>query len=220
MKVLLVEDQAILADAISRRLQTAGHVTDRAGSIRVARKLLAITTPQIVLLDLGLPDGDGMTLLGELRAANFQRPIIILTARDQISDCIHGLQAGADDYLTKPFNLGILVARIEAVRRRYLGKPCSMRRFGDVSIDTATNRAWRYEKELKLTVREWSVLKLLIDSNTAFVSKPEFEQALYRSGHSVKSNSVEVYISRLRRKLGTRAIETAHGHGYRLNGTP
>jgi two-component system, OmpR family, response regulator len=216
MKILLVEDQSILADAITRRLQRAGHVTDIACSIKVARKVLATANPQFVLLDLGLPDGDGTTLLAELRAAGFERPIIILTARDQVSDCIDGLNAGADDYLTKPFNLGVLVARIEAVRRRYLGKPTAIQRFGELSIDTATNRAWKGAEELRLTVREWTILKLLVDNAFSFVGKDVIEQALYRSGHSVKSNTVEVYVSRLRRKLGSGTIETAHGHGYRL----
>ena len=216
MKVLLVEDQAILADAVIRRLQRAGHVTELASSLKAARKVLAISNPHFVLLDLGLPDGDGTILLGELRAAGFERPIIVLTARDQVTDCIDGLNAGADDYITKPFNLGVLVARIEAVRRRYLGKPKALQRFGDLTIDTATNRVWIDAEELRLTVREWTILKLLADSAFSFVRKDMIEQALYRSGHSVKSNTVEVYVSRLRRKLGTRAIETAHGQGYRL----
>lgn len=216
MKILLVEDQPILADAISRRLQRSGHATDLANSIKAARKVLAITNPQLILLDLGLPDGDGIALLTELRAASFERPIIILTARDQVSDCIEGLNAGADDYLTKPFNLGVLVARIEAVRRRYLGKPKTLLKFGDLSLDPSTNQAWNGAEELHLTLREWTILRLLADSANAFVSKEAIEQALYRSGHQVKSNTVEVYVSRLRRKLGAGAIETAHGRGYRI----
>jgi two-component system OmpR family response regulator len=216
MKILLVEDQPILADAISRRLQREGHTTDRAGTIKAARKVLTTTNPQLVLLDLGLPDGDGVSLLGELRAAGFERPIIVLTARDQVADCIDGLNAGADDFLTKPFNLGVLVARIEAVRRRYLGKPVTKLQFGDLTLDKSTNRVWKGADELRLTLREWTILQLLADGGQSFVSKETMEQALYRSGHQVKSNTVEVYVSRLRRKLGSGTIETAHGRGYRL----
>lgn len=216
MKILLVEDQPILADAISRRLQREGYVTELAGSLRAARKTLDTTNPHMVLLDLGLPDGDGVALLVELRAAGFERPIIVLTARDQVSDCIEGLNAGADDYLTKPFNLGVLVARIEAVRRRYLGKPATLLQFGDLTLDTSTNRVWIGAEELRLTLREWTILRLLADSAHSFVSKDLMEEAMYRSGHQIKSNTVEVYVSRLRRKLGAGSIETAHGRGYRL----
>ncbi|MDO9384310.1 MAG: response regulator transcription factor [Hyphomicrobiaceae bacterium] len=216
MKILLVEDQPILADAISRRLHREGHATDHAASVKAARKVLATSNPQFVLLDLGLPDGDGVSLLSELRAAGFERPIIVLTARDQVADCIDVLKAGADDFLTKPFNLGVLVARIEAVRRRYLGKPATKLMFGDLTLDTSANRVWKGAEELRLTLREWTILLLLADGAQSFVSKEDIEQALYRSGHQVKSNTVEVYVSRLRRKLGTTNIETAHGRGYRL----
>jgi two-component system OmpR family response regulator len=170
----------------------------------------------LVLLDLHLPDGFGIDLLKELRRRGDDRPVIILTARDQISDRIAGLNAGADDYLTKPFDLDELSARVMAVSRRYAGSPNPLLRLGEVEIDRAARRAWRGAKEITLTRREWAILDLLAQRGGANVNKDRIEEALYQFGAEVESNAVEVHISRLRKKLGRELIRTVRGVGYRL----
>lgn len=216
MKVLLIEDQPVLADAVSRRLKRAGYSVDWVTTIAAARAAVANSDALLVLLDLGLPDGDGMMFLRELRHSLFLNPVIVITARDQVSDCIDGLNAGADDYITKPFNLGVLVARIEAVRRRYAGRPSNLQHIGNLTIDASAGQIRVDGREVQLTPREWTILRLLADHAGMIVSKPVIENALYRAGQDIKSNTVEVYISRLRRKLGTNSIMTSHGLGYQL----
>jgi two-component system OmpR family response regulator len=169
-----------------------------------------------VLLDLHLPDGFGLNLLKDLRRRGDDRPVIILTARDQISDRIAGLNAGADDYLTKPFDLDELSARVAAVARRYGGSPNPLLRAGTVEFDLAARRAWRDGKDVTLTRREWAIVGLLAQRPGANVSKARIEEALYAFGSEIESNTVEVHISRLRKKLGRDAIHTERGVGYRL----
>jgi two-component system OmpR family response regulator len=170
----------------------------------------------LVLLDLHLPDGRGLDLLKTMRRGGDRRPVIILTARDQVSDRIEGLNAGADDYLVKPFDLTELSARVLAVSRRYAGNPNPLIAFGDVEIDKAARRAWRGGRSVDLTRREWAIMDLLTQRATAVVSKEQIEEALYAFGSEIESNSVEVHVSRLRKKLGREAIETLRGVGYRL----
>lgn len=214
MKILLIEDQLVLGDAVTKRLIRSGYAVEWVTTLAAGRA--AIENANMVLLDLGLPDGDGIAFLKEARAMSFDGPVIILTARDQVSDCIDGLNAGADDYLTKPFNLGVLVARLEAVRRRYIGKPSTLQKLGNLEVDYSTNQLRKDGREIQLTLREWALFRILADNAGRIVSKSEIENALYRSGHEVKSNTVEVYISRLRRKLAAGTIVTSHGSGYGL----
>lgn len=214
MKILLIEDQLVLGDAVTKRLIRSGYAVEWVTTLAAGRA--AIEKANMVLLDLGLPDGDGIAFLKEARAMSFDGPVIILTARDQVSDCIDGLNAGADDYLTKPFNLGVLVARLEAVRRRYIGKPSTLQKLGNLEVDYSTNQLRKDGREIQLTLREWALFRILADNAGRIVSKSEIENALYRSGHEVKSNTVEVYISRLRRKLAAGTIVTSHGSGYGL----
>lgn len=204
----------MLGDAITKRLIRSGYAVEWVTTLAAGRA--AIEKANIVLLDLGLPDGDGIVFLKEARAMSFDGPVIILTARDQVSDCIDGLNTGADDYLTKPFNLGVLVARLEAVRRRYIGKPSTLQKLGNLEIDYSTNQLRKDGREIQLTLREWALFRILADNAGRIVSKSEIENALYRNGHEVKSNTVEVYISRLRRKLAAGTIVTSHGSGYGL----
>lgn len=218
MKILLVEDQLILADALTRRLIRSGYAADWVNDIHGARGALKASHYQLILLDLGLPDGDGFTFLRQLRTEGWDGAVIIITAKDQVSDCIEGLNAGADDFLTKPFNLGVLIARVEAVRRRYVGQPSPLQKVGNLVINTTNNQVWVDGKEATLTLREWSILRILIDRAGTVVSKDAIEQELYRAGHAIKSNTVEAYVSRLRKKLGATTITTAHGVGYRLVG--
>ncbi len=170
----------------------------------------------LILLDLQLPDGTGIDFLKRLRAQDTTIPVIILTARDQISDRIEGLNAGADDYLVKPFDLGELEARIMAVARRYSANPLPVIRIADIEIDRPQHKLAVAGEMVVLTSREWAVLDLLTARPGAIVPKDRIEEALYAFGSEIESNTVEVYVSRLRKKIGRDRIKTARGIGYTL----
>ena len=170
----------------------------------------------MVLLDLRLPDGDGIGLLKTIRATRDATPVIILTARDQISDRIAGLNHGADDYLVKPFDLGELSARIHAVARRARQRAAPLIEVGALRIEPATRQVSVAGTPVDLTAREWAVLERLTSRPGAIVSKEQIEEALYAFGAEVESNTVEVYVSRLRKKIGQNRIVTVRGLGYSL----
>ncbi len=216
MRVLLIEDEPFLGQAVQEQVAADGHAVDWVTRLDEAEAALRAVDYGLVLLDLHLPDGRGLDLLKTLRRAGDPRPVIILTARDQISDRIEGLNAGADDYLVKPFDLNELSARVMAVARRYAGNPNPLITLGDVEIDKAARRVRRDGKVVDLTKREWAILDLLTQRATAVVSKDQIEEALYDFGSEIESNTVEVHISRLRKKLGRDAIHTLRGVGYRL----
>jgi len=216
MRVLLIEDEPFLGQAVQEQVAADGHAVDWMTRLDEAEAALRAVDYGLVLLDLHLPDGRGLDLLKTLRRAGDQRPVIILTARDQISDRIEGLNAGADDYLVKPFDLNELSARVMAVARRYAGNPNPLITLGEVKIDKAARRVWRDGKVVDLTKREWAIMDLLTQRATAVVSKDQIEEALYDFGSEIESNTVEVHISRLRKKLGRDAIHTLRGVGYRL----
>jgi len=216
MRVLLIEDEPYLGQAVQEQVAADGHAVDWVKRLDEADAALRAVDYGLVLLDLHLPDGRGLDLLKTLRRAGDRRPVIILTARDQISDRIEGLNAGADDYLVKPFDLNELSARVMAVARRYAGNPNPLITLENLKIDKAARRVWRDDRPVDLTKREWAILDLLTQRATAVVSKEQIEEALYAFGSEIESNSVEVHISRLRKKLGRAAIETLRGVGYRL----
>lgn len=218
MRILLIEDEPLLGDAITAHLSHSGHAVDWAPRLDEAEAALDTVDYGLVLLDLHLPDGRGLDLLRRRRKAGDTRPYIITTARDQIRDRIDGLNAGADDYIVKPFDLDELEARVQAVQRRYTAKPSPAVTFGSLTIDTATRQVWRDGEEVQLTAREWALLDCLAERPGATVSKARVEDAIYAMGTEIESNAVEVYVSRLRKKLGASAIETIRGLGYRLGG--
>ena len=166
-------------------------------------------------VDLQLPDGNGVDYLRAMRGRSDVTPVIVLTARDQISDRIEGLNAGADDYLVKPFDLGELAARIHAVGRRY-ANPSPSLTFGTLTIRPAERLVELDGETVDLTAREWSVLDSLLLRPGLLVSKARLEEALYEFGAEIESNAVEVYVSRLRKKLGAERIVTVRGLGYRF----
>lgn len=216
MRILIVEDEPLLADAVSIHLTRAGHAIDCVGRIDDAEAVLDTTEYGLVLLDLHLPDGRGLDLLRRRRKSGDKRPVIICTARDQIKDRIEGLNAGADDYIVKPFDLEELSARVQAVQRRYDGQPNPALAIGSLVIDSTSHRLTREGVEVPLTAREWALVECLARRPGAIVSKSQVEDALYAMGSEIESNAVEVYVSRLRRKLGNTAIETVRGLGYKL----
>jgi two-component system OmpR family response regulator len=216
MRILLIEDDTTLGDAVRDHLTSRGHAVDRAVTLGDARDLLPCADYSLILLDLGLPDGNGLDLLRDLRRRSDWRPVIVLTARDQISDRIEGLQAGADDYLVKPFDLGELDARLQAVTRRAGDRPDPEHRFGAVTLRPADHRALVDGKEVTLTAREWAILERLLRRPGAVIGRAQLEEALYAFGAEVESNALEVYVSRIRKKLGNDLIGTLRGIGYRI----
>lgn len=216
MRVLLLEDQPSLSEAIVVHLTKKGFTVDSVASIRQAEAALAVSAFGAAFFDLSLPDGDGVVLLSQLRQRDNRMPIIIMTARDQISDRIRGLDAGADDYLVKPFDLNELIARLRAVLRRYGGNPNPVLKFGKIFIDRIGHRVLIDEQDVQLTSKEWIVLEKLVAHPGMIVSKTQLEEAVYSFGDEIGSNTLEVYISRLRKKLGKNSIETARGLGYRF----
>ena len=216
MRILLIEDDDTIGSAVRDHIATGPHAVDWVKNLIDAEEVTSAVQYGLILLDLQLPDGSGIDFLKRLRRKPDETPVIILPARDQISDRIEGLNSGADDYLVKPFNLGELTARILAVARRYAGSPQPTLRFADLEIDQPQRRVRLAGKDVILTGREWAVLDLLIVRPGAIVSKDKIEEALYAFGSEIESNTVEVYVSRLRKKIGRDRIRTARGVGYCL----
>ena len=216
MRILLIEDEPSLGQAVREHVAATGHAVDHVLRLDDARAALRAVDYGLILLDLHLPDGRGLDLLKGLRNGGDKRPVIILTARDQIRDRIDGLNAGADDYLVKPFDLDELTARVAAVARRSAGDPSPTIRLGEIEIDQAARSLHRAGAPVDLTAREWAVLDRLLSRRNQVVTKAQIEEALYPFGAEIESNAIEVHVSRLRKKLGTSVIETERGLGYRL----
>ena len=216
MRILLIEDEPVLGEAVATHLKRANHAVDWVQRLDDAEAALRAIDYGLILLDLHLPDGRGLDLLRKLRKTADRTPVIIATARDQIRDRIEGLNAGADDYIVKPFDLDELVARILAVQRRSAAKASPAIQAGNLLIDQIERKVWCDGREVQLTAREWALLECLAQRLGATLSKAQLEEALYAFGSEIESNAVEVYISRLRKKLGANAIRTIRGLGYRL----
>lgn len=216
MRILLIEDDEALGRAVQEHLAAEGHAVDRVARLNEATVSVRTAVYDLLLLDLMLPDGKGSDFLRERRQAGDATPVVVLTARDQISDRIAGLNAGADDYLVKPFDLAELSARIAAVGRRYLGNPNPLVTLYDLEIDLASRAVYRTGRPVELTAKEWSIFEALLQRPAAILSKRQLEERLYDSEAEVESNTVEVHVSRLRKKLGKQMIETVRGLGYRL----
>lgn len=216
MRVLLIEDTQGLGEAVREQIADDGHAVDWVQNLAHAQTIVRSTRYDLMLLDLMLPDGRGLDFLRAQRAAGDSTPVIILTARDQISDRIAGLNAGADDYLVKPFDLFELSARVAAVARRYSGNPNPLLTIGALTVDNAARSILRDGQRVDLTGREWALFEAFIQRPNALLSKAQLEDRLYEFGAEIESNTIEVYISRLRKKLGHELIETVRGLGYRL----
>jgi len=216
MRVLLVEDDALLGAAIRDQIAADGHCVDWASRLAEASDYRDVVTYDLILLDLMLPDGYGLDCLRRQRAGGDKTPVIILTARDQVSDRIAGLNAGADDYLVKPFDLAELSARLGAVARRYAGNPNPILMIGGLTIDRAARSVFKAGERVSLTAREWALFEIFIQRPAMLHSRAHLEERLYSFEAEVESNTIEVYIGRLRKKLGYDTIETMRGIGYRL----
>src|ERR1700686_4849194 len=216
MRVLLVEDEPHIGSAGQEHVRAAGHAVDWVRQISAADDAARSVQYDALLLDLHLPDGRGLDFLKKLRRRGDTLAVVILTARDQVSDRIEGLKAGADDYIVKPFDLDEVNARLEAVSRRYFGKAMPEIRVGPVELEWESKAARLDGRPVELSAREWAVIEVLGRRRQSTVSKEQIEDALYAFGEEMESNTIEVYVSRIRRKLGRDFIRTIRGLGYRL----
>jgi two-component system, OmpR family, response regulator QseB len=219
MRLLLVEDDAMIGEAIRTGLKRDGFAVDWVYDGESADRVLRTEAFDLALLDLGLPRKDGLQVLQALRARHQSLPVLIITARDAVSDRIQGLDAGADDYLVKPFDLDELAARIRALLRRKSGRPEPRMEHLGVTLDPATHAVSRDGREVDLSPKEFALLQLLLERPGTIHSRSQIEERLYGWGEEVESNAVEVHIHGLRRKLGADFILNVRGVGYRVRPT-
>lgn len=217
MRVLIVEDEADLAAALARSLADESFAVDIA-SDGAEGLFRGIEIPyDAIVLDIMLPDRTGWDVLRGLRAAGRTTPVIVLTALDAVEDRVRGLDVGADDYLTKPFSVEELVARLRALMRRASAQPTPELVTGDVRIDTIARRVYRGGREVELTAREYGILQLLARNRGAIVTRSEICDHLYNDDSMLLSNAIDVHVASLRRKLGGDLIQTRRGLGYLID---
>lgn len=223
MRLLLVEDEADLARLTAKHLERQGHVVDRVGCVGDALAAVDTTAYDLLLLDLRLPDGDGLTVLRHVRNRHLATPVIALTAKDAVEDRVHGLDAGADDYLTKPFALAELLARVNAVLRRPGAALGQVLRCATLEFDTASRAVAVAGRPLVVPRRELQVLETLMRRVGRVVTRDALETAMYSGDDDIESNATEATVSRLRRRLGEAGamvgIHTVRGVGWMLKET-
>jgi two-component system response regulator QseB len=220
MRLLLVEDDAMIGAAAQEGLRREGHAVDWVRDGVQAQLALGNEVYDLMLLDLGLPRRDGLAVLRELRAHGNDLPVVIVTARDAVADRVAGLDAGADDYLVKPFDLDELGARVRAVARRRAGRSRPMLRVGELEIDTAARRVTWKGREVALSAREYALLETLAERAGSYLTRGQLEERLYGWGEEIGSNAVEVHIHGLRRKLDPALIRNVRGMGYSIPKDP
>ena len=214
MRILLVEDDALLGDGIYAGLRRDNNSVDWLKNGETALSAIAETQYDCVILDIGLPKMSGLDVLRQLRDSNNSVPVLILTAQDAISDRVKGLDAGADDYLVKPFEFAELCARLRALTRRTRGIASESIQYKNININTAAHTVDYNGKTIVLSRREFTLLVEMITNQGRVLSKQQLEQKLYNWGDEVESNTIEVYIHHLRKKLYTELIKTVRGIGY------
>ena len=217
MRILIAEDEPALADQISGALRSEGRVIDIAHDGENAAHLGATEPYDLVILDLGLPKRDGLSILKEWRAQSLAMPVLILTARDGWSERVDGLDAGADDYMAKPFQMPELLARVRALIRRRTGQINPLFQIGDFSFDTRNARAMRNGIPIELTQQETVVLSYLVHNAGRYVTRTELSEHIYAYDHERDSNTIAVFVARLRKKLGGEIIDSARGKGYAIH---
>lgn len=223
MRLLLVEDDLPLASALQQSLQTEGFVVNHVNQGKLALNALATPDQDMVILDLGLPDMDGLEVLKQLRNNNSKLPVIILTARDSIDSKVQGLDFGADDYLAKPFEIQELMARLRVIERRLGTASTAVICIANVKLDTQAHKVFicdtdsSQETELTFSKKEFMVLKALMENAGRVLSRENIESKLYHWGEEVLSNAVEVHIHKLRKSLPEKFIQNVRGVGYIIN---
>ncbi|EPL0949834.1 TPA: response regulator [Pseudomonas aeruginosa] len=216
MHVLLTEDDDLIASGIVADLNAQGLTVDRVASAADTQALLQVARFDVLVLDLGLPDEDGLRLLQRLRQQGVDLPVLVLTARDAVTDRVAGLQAGADDYLLKPFDLRELGARLHTLQRRSAGRCVNVIEHGRLSYDPSTRETWLDGRPVELSRREQALLQALLNNRGRILSGEQLKDSVYGFGDEVESNALNVHIHHLRRKLGNAIVQTVRGLGYRL----
>ena len=216
MHVLLIEDDALVASGIQAGLTAYDFVVDHVSTIAEAKGALEAVSSDVVILDRGLPDGDGLVQLEAWRSAGIDVPVLVLTARDGVSDRVAGLRGGADDYLVKPFDLDELVARLQALLRRAAGRSRALIEHGALCLDPLAREVTVSGSPVVLSRRELVLLETFLQSPRSVLSPDQLKDSLYGMSDEVESNALNVHIHHLRRKLGPGVIETVRGLGYRL----
>ncbi len=216
MRVLLVEDDEFLGDGIRTGLKHYGHTIDWVKDGRAAHDVLSSNyeTFDIIVLDLGLPKLPGLDVLRTIREKNIPTPVVILTACDTVDDRVKGLDAGADDYLTKPFDLDELCARMRALQRRSKSRAKPVIAYSEITLDPASHVVTLKGKEIMVSRREFALLQKLLENSGRVISREQLNQTLYGWGENIDSNALEVHIHNLRKRFGTKLIRTIRGVGY------
>jgi two-component system response regulator QseB len=214
MRLLLVEDDGMLGESVRRGLQQQGHAVDWVRDGNAAETAAAGEPYDVVLLDLGLPGKGGLEVLRQVRRRGNRVPVLILTAQDAVPDRVAGLDAGADDYLVKPFDLDEVTARVRALHRRSGGRADPLLECGRLALNPATHEVFLGGEPVALSPREFSLLQALLEHPGRPVSRARLEEMLYGWGEEIESNAVEVHVHSLRRKLGAEWIKTLRGVGY------
>lgn len=214
MRILLTEDDPQLGRATQIGLEQSGYAVDWVTSAEHAHTAVKLHDYGCILLDLGLPGQDGMQALGVLRDSGYAGAVLVVTARDQIKERIAGLDAGADDFIVKPFDLDELAARIRSACRRAAGRLREQLVHGDLVLDIADRQVTKAGKQVTLTIKEFRILLMLVEQAGRVLSREQVEENLYSWGEEVESNAIQVHIHHLRRKLGRELIRTVHAVGY------
>lgn len=217
MRILLVEDDVQLGESLEAALRMEQYAVDWLISGEPVRAALRATPYDLLVLDLGIPGVPGMQVLRQLRADKHELPVLLLTARNTLADKVDGLDSGADDYLAKPFEMDELFARLRSLLRRRGGSKSVQLEACGICVDPVDRVVTFNGKALDLTAREYAILEILVRNAGRFVSRSRLEEGIYSWGEEVGSNTVEVYISRLRKRFGSDAIETMRGVGYRIS---
>jgi len=219
MKILLIEDDPMLVNGLSKALTKEGYAIESSVNGSRGIELVSQFQPEIVILDLGLPDIDGIQVLRAIRQTANKLPVLILTARESMTDKVTALDFGADDYLAKPFDMPELLARIRVLARRLGTSNTNELQIGSVRMDVAAHKVWVEDCAIELTRREFMVLKALMENAGRIQTKDMIEGKLYGWGEAIGSNTVEVHISNLRKKLPALFIKTVRGVGYTVENT-
>jgi len=217
MRILLIEDDRMIGESLVHALKANGYAVDWARDGNTGQASLSTTAYNLVLLDIGLPKRSGLEVLKSLRGRKDRVPVLILTARDHVTDRVEGLDSGADDYLVKPFALEEVEARIRALLRRHAGNADPILRSGDITLNTLTKELGYQDKNLVLSAREYALMFALMELPGKIMSRPELEERLYGWNEEISSNAVEVQIHNLRKKLGAELIQNIRGMGYMVS---
>jgi DNA-binding response OmpR family regulator len=222
MRILIVEDEKPLADILKKGLEEEGYAVDVAYNGEDGQYLAENEPSDLMILDIMLPVIDGLSILKKIRAEGINTPVLMLTAKDAITDKVSGLDAGADDYLTKPFSFDELLARMRALLRRHADVKTTIITIGDLTVDSATHEVKRAGKSIALSSREYSLLEYMVINRNTVLSRTALTQHLYNQDFDLDSNIIDVFINRLRNKIDrrsrTRLIHTVRGAGYMLKG--